>query len=225
MQQSVVVPIEEDLETLDHIKEAKTTINLGSAYSYIRFEHGVDIKEKERKVTSILNNLKAKLPSELETHVKQISIAGFIVALGLIVDNRIGRLPRPPSFLNGLIPFRDKVYKRILRWILRHPWTTTGTVMIMLFSSLATATRLDIIVFPESDDPYFRVECGSARFMPILLTSVTTITALIPMAVTDTMFKPMAIVIIGGLLSSTVIMLFFIPLLFRYLTRKGKIPT
>jgi len=92
MQQSVVIPIEEDIETLDDIKEAKTTINLGSAFSYIRFEHGVDIKEKERKVTSILNNLKAKLPSELETHVKQRSISDLISPFVYAVTSETGSM-------------------------------------------------------------------------------------------------------------------------------------
>ena len=57
-------------------------------------------------------------------------------------------------------------------------------------------------------------EAGRNRFMPILLTSVTTIMALIPMAIGNTMFKPMAIVLIGGLFSSTIITLVITPLLF-----------
>jgi len=73
-------------------------------------------------------------------------------------ENRIGRLPGPPSFLNGLIPFRDKVYQRMLRWVIRHPWTVTSLVLVMMCFSIFTATRLGVIVFPESDDPYFSVE-------------------------------------------------------------------
>ena len=62
------------------------------------------------------------------------------------------------------------------------------------------------------------VEAGIKRFMPVLLTSVTTIAGLTPMALSDTVFKTVAVTIIGGLASSTLLVLILVPVLFSYLT-------
>ena len=45
------------------------------------------------------------------------------------------------------------------------------------------------------------------RFMPIVLTTLTTICGLLPLAISDSMFRPMAISIIGGLITSTILTL------------------
>jgi multidrug efflux pump subunit AcrB len=71
---------------------------------------------------------------------------------------------------------------------------------------------------PEKSFKEIGVEAARSRFMPVLLTSITTIAALIPMALSQTMFQPLAIVIIGGLFTSTFFTLFCIPTLYAYLT-------
>src|SRR3546814_11412701 len=49
-------------------------------------------------------------------------------------------------------------------------------------------------------------EAGEIRFLPILLTSVTAIGGLLPLALQNSaLYSPMALVIIGGLISSTLI--------------------
>ena len=58
LQKSVVLPIEENLKALEDLDKIETTIKNGFAYSTIRYEYGVDVAEKERRVTSTLNNLK-----------------------------------------------------------------------------------------------------------------------------------------------------------------------
>ncbi len=58
------------------------------------------------------------------------------------------------------------------------------------------------------------LEAGRARFMPVVLTSVTTIAGLTPMALGSTMFQPLAVVVIGGMLSSTLLVLVLVPILF-----------
>lgn len=73
---------------------------------------------------------------------------------------------------------------------------------------------------PEKPIHEIAVEAGRNRFMPILLTSATTIAGLIPMAAGETMFKPLALVIIGGLSTSTVLTLICIPTLYVYLSPK-----
>lgn len=61
---------------------------------------------------------------------------------------------------------------------------------------------------------------ASARFRPILLTSLAAIVALIPMAtVGELLFRPLAIAIIFGLLFSTVLTLLVVPSLYMVLAR------
>ena len=55
--------------------------------------------------------------------------------------------------------------------------------------------------------------------MPVVLTTLTTICGLMPLALGDSMFKPLAIVVIGGLISSTILTLLVVPLLFARLGR------
>ena len=68
------------------------------------------------------------------------------------------------------------------------------------------------------------VLAAGKRFMPILLTSVTTNAALLPMAIVDSPFRIMAISIIGGLTSSTVLLLVLVPILYSYLSPANSTP-
>lgn len=62
------------------------------------------------------------------------------------------------------------------------------------------------------------IEVGKIRLRPILMTSFTTIFALLPLLFSrgenSALWKPMAVVIIGGLFSSTILTLFILPLLY-----------
>ena len=68
------------------------------------------------------------------------------------------------------------------------------------------------------------VEAAAARIRPILMTSTTTIFAMMPMAFSTkegpNMTQPIALTVLGGLLSATLITLFFIPIMY-YIFNKG----
>ena len=70
------------------------------------------------------------------------------------------------------------------------------------------------------------VEGAATRLRPVLITSVTTIVGMIPMAMTTKqggeMSAPMAVALIGGMTATTFLTLFFIPVLYTYF---GKIKT
>lgn len=74
-----------------------------------------------------------------------------------------------------------------------------------------------------------RVIRGSAdRLNPILMTGLSSSLALIPLAIRATdpgneIQAPMALVILGGLLTSTLLNIFIIPALYNYLSKKGKL--
>ncbi|WP_322922905.1 efflux RND transporter permease subunit [Paenibacillus campi] len=64
------------------------------------------------------------------------------------------------------------------------------------------------------------IQAASARFRPILLTSLAAIVALLPMAtVGEQLFRPLAIAIVFGLVFSTLLTLFVVPALYMVLAR------
>ena len=69
----------------------------------------------------------------------------------------IAGLPNPPSFLTYLMPIRDGAYIRILRHLILHPWQLFAGVMALLAFTGFLASKLEVIVFPDSEDPFFTV--------------------------------------------------------------------
>ena len=65
---------------------------------------------------------------------------------------------------------------------------------------------------------------GRTRMRPILMTALTTILAMVPMAISqsagDSMGKGMAIVIIGGMAYATLMTLFIVPVMYDILYRR-----
>ncbi|MDP3052643.1 MAG: efflux RND transporter permease subunit [bacterium] len=70
------------------------------------------------------------------------------------------------------------------------------------------------------------VEGGTTRLRPILITSITTILGMLPMALAkqegSEMMRPMAIVVIGGLLVSTLLTLVVIPVIYSLVEKFSK---
>jgi len=61
-------------------------------------------------------------------------------------------------------------------------------------------------------------EAGETRFVPIILTTLTAIGGLIPLvAEKNPLYSPLALVIIGGLLSSTILTRVVTPVLYKLL--------
>ncbi len=68
------------------------------------------------------------------------------------------------------------------------------------------------------------LEAGEIRFLPIILTSLTAIGGLLPIALsTNPLISPLAIVLIGGLISSTLLSRIVTPVLYKLIPPKVKI--
>jgi multidrug efflux pump subunit AcrB len=69
-------------------------------------------------------------------------------------------------------------------------------------------------------------EAGEIRFVPILLTSLTAIGGLIPLAIEENpLYSPLSYVLIGGLISSTLLSRIVTPVLYKLLAPKIEVKT
>lgn len=69
-------------------------------------------------------------------------------------------------------------------------------------------------------------EAGETRFVPIILTTMTAIGGLIPLAIEfNPLYSPLAWVLIGGLISSTLLTRIVTPVLYKLLAPKIKTVT
>uniref|UniRef100_UPI0025B9BD78 efflux RND transporter permease subunit n=1 Tax=Marinilabilia sp. TaxID=2021252 RepID=UPI0025B9BD78 len=67
---------------------------------------------------------------------------------------------------------------------------------------------------------------GASRLRPVLMTALTTILGMLPMAMStgtgSEAWRPMGIVVIGGLLVSTIVTLIVVPLLYGIMSKHGE---
>ena len=70
-------------------------------------------------------------------------------------------------------------------------------------------------------------EAGKSRFRPVLMTTLTTILGMLPMCFATegqtSMVRPIAIAVVGGLISSTFVTLLIIPVLYNLVMKKRKV--
>jgi multidrug efflux pump subunit AcrB len=85
-----------------------------------------------------------------------------------------------------------------------------NSILLVDFTNLLRAQGVGL------DDAIERA--GQARFFPILLTTMTAIGGLLPLAFEGSpLYSPLAIVIIGGLISSTVLARLVTPVMYKLL--------
>ena len=118
-------------------------------------------------------------------------------------------------------------------------WVSSGVIsipsIIGFISLFGIATRNGILLISHYRDLaaggmelYKRVAVGSRdRLNPIILTALTSGLAMIPIALNGSLpgneiQSPMAIVILGGLLTSTLLNLFVVPVFYTFICKKQK---
>ena len=95
----------------------------------------------------------------------------------------------------------------------------TSLMGIVVNNSILLVDRGNVLARnnPTASIMEVAVEAARNRFMPIVLTSVTTIVGLSPLVVGESIiFKPLALVVMGGLFASTFLTLFCVPTLYSY---------
>lgn len=143
--------------------------------------------------------------------------------------------------------FRD--IRQSLVILINMPLALIGAIFILVFtgselnipaiigfiSLLGITTRNGMLLISrynnlekEGLDVERRIRTGSTdRLLPIIMTALTSALALIPLAVNadapgNEIQAPLAIVILGGLTSSTVLNVYVVPVLYKFINRKKK---
>ncbi|MFD2116744.1 efflux RND transporter permease subunit [Paenibacillus yanchengensis] len=116
-------------------------------------------------------------------------------------------------------------------WISGETLSATALIgALMLIGIVVTnaIVLIDRVIRKEEEGLSVRealLEAGVTRLRPILMTAIATVGALIPLAISDggsggLISKGMAITVIGGLISSTLLTLVIVPIVYEFLNRK-----
>ncbi|MDR0637638.1 MAG: efflux RND transporter permease subunit [Spirochaetaceae bacterium] len=105
-------------------------------------------------------------------------------------------------------------------------FTLAGVVMlvgIVVNNGIVLVDYTNLLVRRGAPVMEAALEAAVSRFRPVLMTTLTTILGLVPMAFfpgeSAMMIQPIGLAVIGGLTSSTVITLFFIPVMYSLIGR------
>ncbi|HSV56324.1 MAG TPA: efflux RND transporter permease subunit [Magnetospirillaceae bacterium] len=106
-------------------------------------------------------------------------------------------------------------------------FTAIGVVMlvgIVVNNGIVLVDYTNLLVRRGSPVRKACAEAGESRLRPVLMTTLTTILGLVPLAFfpgeNSGMIQPIGLTVIGGLTSSTLITLFFIPVLYSLINEK-----
>ncbi|WP_296700765.1 efflux RND transporter permease subunit, partial [Algoriphagus sp.] len=109
-------------------------------------------------------------------------------------------------------------------WITGNSLSFVAIIGLIALAGIEVKTSILLVDFTnqlrlegKSLDKAIR-EAGEVRFLPIVLTTVTAIGGLIPIAIsTNPLISPLAIVLIGGLISSTLLSRIITPVMYKML--------
>jgi HAE1 family hydrophobic/amphiphilic exporter-1 len=143
-----------------------------------------------------------------------VSAIGFVILLGIIVNNAI-------VFVDCINRFRDRQLQRYLVFVAAASSVEGMTVDLVHSLGERAFGRASAIA-----------AAGAVRARPILMTACTTICGLLPLVIfrqegEGLDYRPLAVVVLGGLGVSTVMTLFIVPLFytvfddFRQLLTRG----
>jgi multidrug efflux pump len=114
-------------------------------------------------------------------------------------------------------------------FITQTPISFLGVMGMVSLTGIVVRNSIVLIEFIEQrkgdmDVKQAVIEAGRTRLRPILLTALTSIVALIPVAVNgDALFTPLAVTIISGILFSAIFTLLLVPMLYLVFNRfRGK---
>jgi multidrug efflux pump subunit AcrB len=199
--------------------------------------HGKDLGDAMKVINQLpaLRNLPASVgrPSYGDSEQMQIMFVGFAVALltGILLNLAVLTLLfrnffQPVTIMTALPLSLGGAFAALLvcHMSLSLP-ALIGIIMLMGIVTKNSILLVEYAVMARRDRGMDRlqalIDAGAKRARPILMTTIAMIAGMLPIALgfgNDSDFRqPMAVAVVGGLVSSTLLSLLFIPVMFTVL--------
>lgn len=218
---------ESSILTIDHYNKNRSV----SVSSFVDANHLTDrvLGEAMTKLNQITlpEGYRLTLGGEYET--KQESFAGFntiiilTAFLFIAVLILLFRTFKSTIIVLSVIPL-GMVGALIALWITGNSLSFVAIIGLIALAGIEVKTSILLVDFTnqlrkEGVDLDTAIQkSGEIRFLPIVLTTITAIGGLIPVALsTNPLISPLAIVLIGGLISSTILSRIVTPVLYKLL--------
>lgn len=167
-----------------------------------------------------------------ETFGDMVLLGALIILLVYVVmASQFESMSKPFIIMLGSIPFALSGTVLAL-WITHTTLDMIGALGVVMLVGIAVKNGIVLVDYINlmRERGYELNEAiklsGESRLRPVLMTAFTTMLGMIPMAVSSgegsEMWKPMGIVVIGGLLISTVVTLVVVPIFYAAISRHGE---
>lgn len=167
-----------------------------------------------------------------ETFGDMVLLGALIILLVYVVmASQFESMSKPFIIMLGSIPFALSGTVLAL-WITHTTLDMIGALGVVMLVGIAVKNGIVLVDYINlmRERGYELNEAirlsGESRLRPVLMTAFTTMLGMIPMAVSSgegsEMWKPMGIVVIGGLLISTVVTLIVVPVFYAAISRHGE---
>lgn len=167
-----------------------------------------------------------------ETFGDMVLLGALIILLVYVVmASQFESMSKPFIIMLGSIPFALSGTVLAL-WITHTTLDMIGALGVVMLVGIAVKNGIVLVDYINlmRERGYELNEAiklsGESRLRPVLMTAFTTMLGMIPMAVSSgegsEMWKPMGIVVIGGLLISTVVTLIVAPIFYAAISRHGE---
>ncbi len=181
------------------------------------------------------NGITVRLAGDYEDQQETFGDIGMLLALivlliYIVLASQFESFSKPVMILTS-VPFALSGVILAL-WITGTSLDMIGALGFIMLVGIATKNGIVLVDYINlmRDRGYELNEAialsGASRLRPVLMTAVTTLLGMLPMALSQgegsEMWQPMGIVVIGGLLVSTIVTLIVVPVFYAILSRHGE---
>jgi multidrug efflux pump subunit AcrB len=174
----------------------------------------------------------AGAPQQVYEMIYEMAIALFFsILLVLLIISAVFRGWRAPLSVLICIPMAF-IGSVIGMFMFRLEWNLAALVGLMMLTGIVVTNGIVLVDKIERNvnegfEPKLAILRGtSSRVRPVLITAGTTILTLLPLALSgkgDTIIsQTLGVVVVGGMISSTLICLLVIPIMYEWLSRRGR---
>lgn len=248
LKEKITTPTGEKVELREvvTVKEDKTYTEISRSGG--KYYATVTATSKDKNVTKVSNAVQEKIDKidvpngvTIDTGgvTEDISDAFFKLGIAILAAIAIVYFLLVVTFGEGLAPFAilfslpfTVIGALVALWIAGETISVSSLIGLLMLVGIVVTNAIvlvDRIIHMEHDGMSLReaiLEAGATRLRPILMTAIATIGALIPLAIggegAGLISKGMGITVIGGLISSTVLTLIIVPLVYELLSKLMK---